>query len=59
MCGPPEFERHRGANVLAGPNRGRRRSIEPASELHVSVLDRMNRLGYAPGNLPKQFGVEN
>jgi uncharacterized protein (DUF2235 family) len=41
------------------PHRGRRRPIEPGSVLHVSVLERMKRLGYSPGNLPTAYGVEN
>jgi uncharacterized protein (DUF2235 family) len=41
-----------------GPHCGRRRPIEPGSVLHVSVLDRMKRLNYSPGNLPKDHRVE-
>ena len=32
-----------------GPHLGRRRPIEPGSLLHVSVLERMNRSHYSPG----------
>jgi uncharacterized protein (DUF2235 family) len=41
-----------------GPHRGRRRQIEPDSTLHISVLERKNRLGYSPGNLPTRYHVE-
>jgi hypothetical protein len=41
-----------------GPHLGRRRSIKPGSVLHASVLERMSRIGYAPANLPKEYGVE-
>jgi len=41
-----------------GPHRGRRRWIEAGSALHVSVLKRMNRLRYSPGNLPTTYIVE-
>jgi uncharacterized protein (DUF2235 family) len=42
-----------------GPHCGRRRPIEPGSVLHASVLERMKQMGYAPPNLPKDYGVEN
>ncbi len=42
-----------------GPHRGRRRPIEPGSVLHASVLQRMNRTDYSPGNLPSNYGVED
>jgi len=42
-----------------GPHCGRRRPIEPGSVLHVSVLDRIKRLNYSPGNLPKDYRVED
>jgi uncharacterized protein (DUF2235 family) len=42
-----------------GPHRGRRRPIDPGSVVHASVLERMQRMGYAPPNLPKDHGVEN
>ncbi len=41
-----------------GPHCGRRRPIAPASVVHVSVLDRMERLDYSPGNLPGDYRVE-
>jgi len=37
---------------------GRRRTIQPGSTLHASVLERQKKLGYAPPNLPAEFGVE-
>jgi uncharacterized protein (DUF2235 family) len=42
-----------------GPHAGRRRPIEPGSVLHASVLERIKRIGYSPGNLPEVYGVEN
>jgi uncharacterized protein (DUF2235 family) len=42
-----------------GPHLGRRRPIAEGSVLHASVLERMQRLGYSPGNLPKDYGVES
>jgi hypothetical protein len=41
-----------------GPHRGRRRPIAPGSVLHAAVLERRDRLGYWPGNLPAEYGVE-
>ena len=40
------------------PNLGRRRTIEPGSVIHVSVVERMKQKGYAPANLPKEYRVE-
>jgi uncharacterized protein (DUF2235 family) len=40
------------------PNLGRRREIKPDSVIHVSVVERMRQMGYAPANLPKDYRVE-
>jgi uncharacterized protein (DUF2235 family) len=42
-----------------GPHCGRRRPIEPGSVLHASVLERRDRLGYWPPNLPSDYGIEH
>lgn len=42
-----------------GPHGGRWRPIEPDSVVHSSVLERMNRMGYSPRNLPKDHGTES
>lgn len=41
-----------------GPHLGRRRRIKPASVVHASVLERRDRQGYWPSNMPGEFGVE-
>jgi len=41
-----------------GLHRGRRRPIEAGSVLHASVLERMDKIGYSPTNLPEDYGVE-
>jgi uncharacterized protein (DUF2235 family) len=40
------------------PHRGRRRPIPQGSVMHVSVLERKDRQGYWPANLPNKYGVE-
>jgi hypothetical protein len=40
------------------PNLGRRREIKPDSVIHVSVDERMKKMGYAPANLPKDCRIE-
>jgi uncharacterized protein (DUF2235 family) len=52
------WDRAAGQMRWQGPHRGRCRPIEPGSVLHASVLERINRLGYAPRNLPKDYDVE-
>jgi len=40
-----------------GPQRGRARRIQPGSVLHISVLERMKKLGYSPDNVPRDYNV--
>jgi hypothetical protein len=40
------------------PHCGRRRPITPGPVVHISVVERMKRLNYSPGNLPGNYTVE-
>ena len=40
------------------PHFGRRRPIAPGALVHASVVERMQRAGYQPANLPGEYGVE-